>query len=105
MATSDQLMKLAGVLYTAFRQEVGGVVIDGDAWPSWDKLCASPSKQKQVNGWVNVAKAATRLSYTSILETHQYWRDTIDRIATLELDKMEHGSSETTTTNRKETNG
>ena len=48
---------LAGVMYTAYIEAVGGIAHNGDVLPSWDEFLADPNKTKQSNGWITAAKA------------------------------------------------
>lgn len=49
---------LAGIMYAAYSESVGGVSVRGDQLPSWDKLIASPCNAKVVNAWIAAAQAA-----------------------------------------------
>jgi hypothetical protein len=52
------MLKLAGDLYTAYCEAVGGKAFNGDPLPSWYEFSKDPNKQKQVEGWVAVANHA-----------------------------------------------
>jgi len=50
--------KIAGSLYETYCQEVGGKAFNGDALPIWANFRADPTKQKQSDAWVAVARKA-----------------------------------------------
>jgi len=50
--------ELAGKLYEAYCQAVGGKAFNGDPLPEWEEFRADPSKTKQSNAWVIVAHEA-----------------------------------------------
>lgn len=50
--------KIAGALYDVYCKEVGGVNFQGDPLPTWDEFKSDPTKKKQSNAWIEVARAA-----------------------------------------------
>lgn len=57
----EQAVPLAGKLYNAYCEKVGGVSFDGIKLPSWDEFRLDNSKQKQTAAWVHVAQVAQSL--------------------------------------------
>lgn len=57
---------LAGQLYTAYCQEVGGKAYDGKPLPTWVEFSKDPIKRQQVNGWRAVAVAAIKQTATGV---------------------------------------
>jgi hypothetical protein len=47
----------ANTAYTAYCRAVGGVAFNGDPLPTWEEFSSDDSKQKQVNAWIEVARA------------------------------------------------
>lgn len=52
------LETLAGKLYEEYCKAVGGKAFNGDVLPDWNSFRADPSKQKQSDAWVAVARQA-----------------------------------------------
>lgn len=50
---------LAGQLYEAYCEAVGGKAFNGDPLPKWEQFRADPSKKKQSDAWVKVAETAS----------------------------------------------
>jgi len=50
--------ELAGQMYTAYCEAVGGVAYDGKPLPAWPEFSTDPTKQKQAAGWLAAAKVA-----------------------------------------------
>lgn|SRR5678815_2461117 len=62
--TSIQSMneeEIAGDLYETYCVAVGGKAFNGDPLPGWKVFRADPSKQKQSDAWVAVARRAGEL--------------------------------------------
>lgn len=55
---NQQLNIVAGNLYSTYCAAVGGVAFDGKPLPPWEEFSHDPNKQKQADGWREVAKAA-----------------------------------------------
>jgi hypothetical protein len=53
--------ELAGRLYNAYCAGVGGKAFNGDPLPTWIEFRADPSKRKQSDAWMLVAKEAIQL--------------------------------------------
>lgn len=51
-------MALAGVMYTAYCEAVGGVAYDGKPLPKWEEFSTDPTKKKQTLGWMAAARVA-----------------------------------------------
>lgn len=47
----------AGMLYERYCVAVGGKAFNGDPLQTWVEFSADPNKQKQVDGWLQVAGA------------------------------------------------
>lgn len=47
---------IAGHLYTVYCKAVGGVAYDGKPLPPWGEFSKDPNKQKQADGWREVAR-------------------------------------------------
>lgn len=52
---------IAGQIYEAYCQSVGGVAFNGDPLPKWEDFAADPQKQKQVQGWIAAATRAHQI--------------------------------------------
>lgn len=50
-----KLEYVAGVLYSLYCAEVGGLAFNGDPLPSWEEFRADPGKRKQSDAWIAVA--------------------------------------------------
>lgn len=50
--------ELAGKMYDAYCEAVGGVAFNGDPLPTWKEFETDPNKQKQVKGWLASAQIA-----------------------------------------------
>lgn len=48
----------AGRLYERYCEAVGGTAWNGDPLPTWAEFGSGPQKEKQANGWREVARAA-----------------------------------------------
>ncbi|NBO98821.1 MAG: DUF2829 domain-containing protein [Proteobacteria bacterium] len=48
----------AKILYEEYIKSRGGIAVNGDLLPDWKTFNADPTKQKQVNAWLNVGKIA-----------------------------------------------
>ena len=54
---------IANDLYTTYCKAVGGIAYNGDPLPTWEEFKADVVKQKQANGWLEVAiRAYNRFS-------------------------------------------
>lgn len=51
---------LAGLLYTAYCEAVGGHAHDGKPLPTWAEFSGDPTKTKQLTGWLAAARVAAR---------------------------------------------
>jgi len=49
---------LAGILYETYCASVGGKAFNGDPLPDWDTFRVDPTKKKQSDAWVDVARQA-----------------------------------------------
>lgn len=49
--------EVAGRMYDAYCEAVGGVAFNGDPLPKWSEFRADPNKTKQSDAWVTAAKA------------------------------------------------
>ena len=67
----DVDVDLAGLLYAAYSEEVGGVNFRGDALPTWEEFSMDSTKTKQTEGWIAVALKAYDILVTDKLPT---WR-------------------------------
>ena len=54
----DRIGYNAALLYDAYCKAVGGVAFNGDPLPDWEAFRADPSKQKQSDAWIEVARVA-----------------------------------------------
>ena len=54
----DGIESIAGELYTAYCDKVGGIAFNGDPLPVWGEFRADESKKKQSDAWVAVAERA-----------------------------------------------
>jgi len=52
---------LAGFLYSAYCESVGGVNFQGDPLPLWYDFRADQTKTKQSDAWIAVAKKAASI--------------------------------------------
>jgi len=50
--------ELADKLYTVYCAAVGGKAFNGDPLPAWSTFRADPTKRKQSDAWMIVAKTA-----------------------------------------------
>lgn len=55
---NEMIEKLAGEMYDAYCDAVGGLAFNGYPLPAWSEFGSDPSKQKQANGWRVAAKIA-----------------------------------------------
>lgn len=102
----DAMNKLAGQLYATYCNAVGGVAHNGDKLPTWDEFSADSGKQKQVNGWMEVARATALLMQYGITDTYMSLHKSLGALTHASIDeecKLDHLRHKTT--NRKETNG
>lgn len=53
--------ELAGNLYAAYSEAVGGVAFNGDPLPNWEEFSTDEAKTKQADAWKVVAKTAVCL--------------------------------------------
>lgn len=49
---------IAGILYAAYCESVGGKAFNGDPLPKWEAFRADQSKRKQSDAWLDVAHKA-----------------------------------------------
>lgn len=49
---------LAGLMYEAYCEAVGGLAFNGDPLPKWEEFVNDKTKIKQVNGWIKAAETA-----------------------------------------------
>lgn len=49
---NERCLKNAEIAYTTYYESIGG-----DSFPAWEEFSSDTSKQKQVNAWIEVAKA------------------------------------------------
>jgi hypothetical protein len=54
--------EFAGMLYESYCQQVGGVAWNGDNLPLWKEFRSDPTKYKQSDAWVVVARNACAYS-------------------------------------------
>lgn len=54
--TPEVLSVIAGQMYTAYCEAVGGVAFNGDALPNWDDFASDPAKSKQSKAWIAAAR-------------------------------------------------
>jgi hypothetical protein len=52
---------IAGELYAAYCEAVGGVAFNGDPLPCWMEFSHDPTKEKQIKGWMAAAERAMEL--------------------------------------------
>ena len=57
----SELETIAGELYSAYCEAVGGVAFNGDPLPDWPEFAADPNKEKQSNAWVAAASKAIEI--------------------------------------------
>ena len=50
--------EIAGKLYEAYCEAVGGIAFNGDPLPKWDTFRADTTKNKQSHAWLAVAQTA-----------------------------------------------
>lgn len=50
---------VAGTMYTAYCEAVGGKAFNGDTLPSWSEFKNDPNKSKQANAWISAALAVS----------------------------------------------
>jgi len=58
MSEPRTIGEFAGKLYEEYCKAVGGKAFNGDPLPDWKTFSTDPSKQKQSNAWIVVAKTA-----------------------------------------------
>lgn len=56
----ESVALLADKLYTTYCAAVGGFAFNGDPLPAWKEFFADPSKKKQSDAWLAVAKESLR---------------------------------------------
>jgi len=64
-----KIEQIAGELYTAYCEAVGGVAFNGDPLPSWSTFRADPKKGKQSDAWI----AAACKSVSVFTRSHVLW--------------------------------
>jgi len=52
------IVALAGHMYSAYCNAVGGKAFNGDPLPDWATFSSDPTKAKQSDGWIAAANAA-----------------------------------------------
>jgi hypothetical protein len=60
----DQLTLLeehSALLYSVYREAVGGTAFNGEPLPYWEDFAADPNKELQANAWRSVAKQSLEL--------------------------------------------
>lgn len=65
---TDTEVELAGKLYEAYCEQVGGIAFNGDPLPTWAEFSMDPKKVKQVEGWLIVAMKAVELLQVPITQ-------------------------------------
>ncbi len=67
MTTLETTAKL---LYETYCREVGGKAFNGDPLPDWETFRSDPTKQKQSDAWMAVAKTAMTQAQRNQVGTH-----------------------------------